>query len=68
MPKPKVIALCNQKGSVTKTTTTANLEIGLAMQGKKVLLVDAGPQGDLATSLGWLNHDAPPTILFLTEV
>ena len=42
---------------ITKTTTTANLGIGLAMQGKKVLLVDADPQGDLTTSLGWPDNE-----------
>ena len=63
MPKSKVIALCNQKGGVTKTTTTANLGIGLAMQGKRVLLVDADPQGDLTTSLGWPDHDQLPMTL-----
>ena len=59
----KVTAICNQKGGVTKTTTTANLGIGLAMQGKKVLLVDIDPQADLTASLGWPNSDALPMTL-----
>lgn len=52
----KTIAICNQKGGVGKTTTTLNLGVGLTRQGKKVLIVDVDPQGDLTTSLGY-NHD-----------
>lgn len=63
MDKCKVIAVTNQKGGVGKTTTTVNLGVGLAQQGKKVLLVDTDPQGSLTVSLGVKNPDELDTTI-----
>ncbi len=53
----KITALCNQKGGVGKTATAVNLGIGLAREGKRVLLVDMDAQGSLTASLGYEHPD-----------
>lgn len=55
--RAKITALCNQKGGVGKTVTTVNLGIGLAREGKRVLLADIDAQGSLTTSLGYKHPD-----------
>ena len=57
--KATVIAITNQKGGTGKTTTCENLGVGLAMEGKKVLLVDEDPHSSLTISMAWPKADEP---------
>ena len=53
----EIIVVTSLKGGVGKTTTTVNLGASLAMNGKRVLLIDADPQGSLTASLGYQEPD-----------
>lgn len=59
----RVISVSNQKGGVSKSTTVMNLGVGLANEGKRVLLIDGDPQGSLTASMGYQEPDEIPDTL-----
>ncbi|MFO7568391.1 MAG: AAA family ATPase, partial [Smithellaceae bacterium] len=62
MSNPDIIAFCNQKGGVGKTTCALNVAVGLTLLNKKVLVIDFDPQAHLTYSLGLDAHDLKSTI------